>query len=244
METFTAENAKVIQIPDPDDSWAMVELHRWQHGHMPQDPAEQLNVPEGLRGMAKAIEVGNPKNFPAPSNVVDVLRFVAKSLEQPTRFPDIGNDPLQVRDVDGVAGAMERLGKAVSLQQPLVPNQTALVWRIDISRIRDEVTWRTPSMATAWEKVKTLTTEVETLRARIATLESYLEKTADGKLIEECENLYCPHCGEIVEELPALAYCRKCVNPDDGEWPHQSPLPLSYGSCLSAPKAKADTRQS
>ncbi len=64
-------------------------------------------------------------------------------------FPDIGPDPLKHRDQvkDGVAGACERLTKALALQQAEVPDQTALVWRIDISRVLGELTL----MTVRWE---------------------------------------------------------------------------------------------
>lgn len=65
-------------------------------------------------------------------------------------LPDIGLDPLKHRDhVDGsIEATRERLGKAVALQQQGVPDQTMLAWRIDVSRLLDELTvmmarWRT-----------------------------------------------------------------------------------------------------
>lgn len=56
-------------------------------------------------------------------------------------WPDIGKDPLKYRDEvkGGVEGAMERLGQASAVQQKGVPDQTALVWRIDLDRIRCEL---------------------------------------------------------------------------------------------------------
>lgn len=60
-------------------------------------------------------------------------------------FPDIGPDPLKnwgtVRN--DVIGARERLSKAVGLQQDGVPDQTMLAWRIDVSRVLDELTLMT-----------------------------------------------------------------------------------------------------
>jgi hypothetical protein len=79
---------KVIDLDtlgiDPNDSWAEVELYRWQHGQLPpnDETCKELNVPNGLRGMAKAIEVGDVKNYPAPFNVISVLRYAAKLLEK------------------------------------------------------------------------------------------------------------------------------------------------------------------
>lgn len=56
-------------------------------------------------------------------------------------WPAIGKDPLKYRDEvkGGVEGAMERLGQACAVQQKGVPDQTALVWRIDLDRIRCEL---------------------------------------------------------------------------------------------------------
>jgi hypothetical protein len=69
---------------DPNDSWAEVELYRWQHGQLPpnDETCKELNVPNGLRGMANAIEKGNRENFPAPFNVTSVLRYAAKLIEK------------------------------------------------------------------------------------------------------------------------------------------------------------------
>ncbi len=40
--------------------------------------------------------------------------------------------------------------------------------------------------------------EINALEARIKQLESYLDKTADGKLVRECKKFYCPRCGEAL----------------------------------------------
>lgn len=75
--------AKGMMNHDPNDSWAQVELYRWQHGELPpQEGYKKLSVPEGLRGMAAAIETKNPGNFPSPFNVMSVLRYAAKLIEQ------------------------------------------------------------------------------------------------------------------------------------------------------------------
>jgi len=56
-------------------------------------------------------------------------------------WPDIGKDPLKYRDevLGGVEGADQRLSLASAVQQKGVPDQTALVWRIDIDRLRCEL---------------------------------------------------------------------------------------------------------
>lgn len=70
-------------IPDPNDSWARVELWRWQYGGLPaHDDMRPLDVSAGLRGMAAAITAGDRADFPAPGNVVAVLEYAAKVIEQ------------------------------------------------------------------------------------------------------------------------------------------------------------------
>lgn len=68
---------------------------------------------------------------------------IAGSLQRPgsVEWPDIGKDPLKYRDEvkGGVEGAKERLGQACAVQQKGVPDQTALVWRIDLDRISCEL---------------------------------------------------------------------------------------------------------
>lgn len=73
--------------------------------------------------------------------------------------------------------------------------------------------------------------EIETLTARTATLESYLEKTADGKLVCETETFFCPHCTGIVRKEYDLAYCDNCDNKDSS--PAQPPLPMFYSACYA-----------
>jgi len=72
--------------------------------------------------------------------------------------------------------------------------------------------------------------EIEKLQERIRQLESYLEKTSDGKLVIECPELFCPKCSRKVEQETWLCYCWNCVNPDNF---NEIPLPLSYSSCFS-----------
>jgi Zn finger protein HypA/HybF involved in hydrogenase expression len=74
--------------------------------------------------------------------------------------------------------------------------------------------------------------EVQVLINRIKQLESYLEKTADDKLVIECKELFCPKCSLKVEQETWLCYCWNCVNPDNF---NEIPLPLLYNSCFSVP---------
>lgn len=72
---------KKFELPAPEDSWAKVELWRWQYGTLPQpDDMRPLDVSEGLRGMAAAICKGDKSNFPTPFNVVAVLEYAAKII--------------------------------------------------------------------------------------------------------------------------------------------------------------------
>ena len=81
-------------LPDPDEAWARVELYRWQTGHLPDiEQHEPLNIPLGLRNMAKVIDVGERANFPSPFNVAIVLRYVAGLLEKPTASTNVHESP-------------------------------------------------------------------------------------------------------------------------------------------------------
>jgi hypothetical protein len=71
---------------DPSDSWAEVELFRWQYGELPKGGSDnrKLDVSEGLIGMAKAIEKHlTNKEFdklPTPFNVCEVLKYCARQF--------------------------------------------------------------------------------------------------------------------------------------------------------------------
>ena len=77
----------VGSLPSPEDSWAMVELWRWQYGTLPQ-PGDMrpLDPAAGLRGMADAIRKGDRENFPSPGNVVAVLEYAARLI--PANVPE------------------------------------------------------------------------------------------------------------------------------------------------------------
>jgi hypothetical protein len=70
---------------DSNDSWATVELYRWQHGNLPGEPGtgqlKELSVPAGLRAMALAFS-GPQDKWPAPLNVASVLVHAAKLIEK------------------------------------------------------------------------------------------------------------------------------------------------------------------
>ena len=92
---------KTISIPNPNDSWAQVELFRWQYGVLPAPKDfRPLNVAEGLRKMADAIQAAKTtgataeeqQNIPAPFNVFSVMTYAANLLDfTPGRETDAAN---------------------------------------------------------------------------------------------------------------------------------------------------------
>jgi hypothetical protein len=101
MSNVTLPRKVLELLPDPEDSWALVELYRWQYGELPGANEKPLDEAEGLRGMAEAIERGDPKNFPAPFNVVSVLRYAAKRLDEMNRASRAERDARQSREGSG-----------------------------------------------------------------------------------------------------------------------------------------------
>jgi hypothetical protein len=70
------------KIPNPEDSWAQVELFRHQYGELPtQGDMREINPSEGLRGMANALKNFDQSKWPSPFNVISVLEYAAKLLE-------------------------------------------------------------------------------------------------------------------------------------------------------------------
>ncbi len=82
MKRKTRNIKKYDKLPNPADSWAKVELYRWQHGELPGD--KPLNESKALLAMADAIEKGCKENnreiMPSSFNVVSVMRYIAKKL--------------------------------------------------------------------------------------------------------------------------------------------------------------------
>lgn len=73
---------KEFPIPDPEETWAIVELYRWQHGTLPMGPDQKpLELSKAVRGMAKAFEKDSTE-WPAPFNVASVLNYLANKLEK------------------------------------------------------------------------------------------------------------------------------------------------------------------
>lgn len=72
---------------DPNDSWARVELYRWQYGELPpNENSQELDESIALQNMAEAIEggckTGDHRMMPTPFNVCSVLRYIAKKIKK------------------------------------------------------------------------------------------------------------------------------------------------------------------
>lgn len=66
----------------PNDSWAAVELYRWQHGELPTPTGSKpLDIPAALTKMAEALVRLEGGNTPSPQNVASVLSYVAKLVK-------------------------------------------------------------------------------------------------------------------------------------------------------------------
>jgi hypothetical protein len=83
-----------FSFPDPEDSWARIELWRWQYGTLPAaDDMRPLDVSKGLIGLAAGLMNANPVN------VAGVIRYCAKIIRQnpaTTAEPDTANKPLAI----------------------------------------------------------------------------------------------------------------------------------------------------
>ena len=85
--------------------------------------------------------------------------------------------------------------------------------------------------------------EATRLFRRCEDLEEHIGRTADGVCFMDLTEAYCPHCGNRIDKDGGdsfTAYCWNCTNPDDGCWPHRSPLPMSWDNVLSKPKEKTE----
>jgi hypothetical protein len=70
-----------------NDSWARVELYRWQTGSLPLASdlpsaanSKPIDIAEGLRAMAKSFTEKNQSKWPTPMSVASVLTYVAKLI--------------------------------------------------------------------------------------------------------------------------------------------------------------------
>lgn len=70
-----------VGVSNAEDSWALVELYRLQHGELPPQSGEgkTIQISEGLKALAKLLE-GDSSKYPPLFSVVSVLRYAAKEL--------------------------------------------------------------------------------------------------------------------------------------------------------------------
>jgi len=69
-----------------EDSWARIELWRWQYGHLPiMGELRPLDISKALNNLSKALERGERTNYPTPMGVITILRYVAKILPEELR---------------------------------------------------------------------------------------------------------------------------------------------------------------
>ncbi|MEO5927677.1 MAG: hypothetical protein ABIP96_03335 [Patescibacteria group bacterium] len=71
------------------------------------------------------------------------------------------------------------------------------------------------------------------LLKEVDRLGEIIGKTADGVLLCDAEKLYCPKCASECRQGPGWVSCDECPNPDDGNYPHEGPLPLFDSSCFA-----------
>jgi hypothetical protein len=77
MKRFLSERA--------GDSWAEVELFRWQYGELPKSgDRRKLDRSVGLSRMADAIaeacKAGTTVGMPSPFNLCEVLRYISRRI--------------------------------------------------------------------------------------------------------------------------------------------------------------------
>lgn len=88
-------------------------------------------------------------------------------------FPDIGPDPLKVSQPgDLIEQASKRMMQASSVQQRGVPDQTGLVWRIDIMRVCGQLVWKTAQVRSLNEQKDALLRECNTIAREVTNLKA------------------------------------------------------------------------
>lgn len=107
---------------------------------------------------------------------------------------------------------------------------------IDLDKVMQRKDLRTVSSG----EIRCLFAEIERLRSERDRLDSYLDHTADGKLVCECEKFFCPRCAGELRVVIDIAYCDDCPNPDDYGVP---PMPWSLSMAYSTREA-ADAAES
>lgn len=79
MKKWTRPKIKTL-IPNFEDSWAEVELYRWQHNELPtNENSKPLDISKALEIMGNnMIGNGDSQQIPSPFNVGAVLLYLAK----------------------------------------------------------------------------------------------------------------------------------------------------------------------
>jgi len=107
---------------------------------------------------------------------------LATELERVTAaFPDIGADPLKLDGEERTKRMDEQViyditSKAASVQQTGVPDQTALVWRFDLSKLHERAILDEARLKFARDENADLKRQVEELKAEIEKVNSFREQ--------------------------------------------------------------------
>lgn len=112
-----------------------------------------------------------------------ILAALHKAVEpyRKQAWPDIGPDPLANRDTvdQSTDAARARLQHACDIQQKEVPDQTALVWRIDINRVTGDLVWRTAQATSFQSQIEKLKSENAALMKQVGDLKVELASAQD-----------------------------------------------------------------
>lgn len=167
------------------------ELENQSDKHSPTKSLEQRarEASEKIEGCIEC--VGDSVEFNKLAASVIILSAL-KEGESEQKFPDIGKDPLKFSgEVDRSIDAVRtRLSKAVGLQQKEVPDQTALVWRVDLSQLDSEYIWRNAQRQGLEKQIAALESERDQLKWEKEELRKQMEKSNEdwNVLLNETES--------------------------------------------------------
>jgi len=113
----------------------------------------------------------------------------AENAELRNGFPCIGQDPLKMEKRDGFEESFVRLKSGLNIQQKGVPDQTALVWRIDISRVSDEVIIQTGRAEFRLKQVEQLKAELALKEKAMSVIDKAVGDAGDEEMSVLCERL-------------------------------------------------------
>lgn len=95
IETAKRDKFAELLQSQANDSWARVELYRWQHGEMPPQDSmtcKELSIPEALRAMSMTFCENDHEKWPIPFNIASVMQFAAKELENAENVQALYNE--------------------------------------------------------------------------------------------------------------------------------------------------------